>query len=207
MIGAWLGVAFVLGASARTIPTGALRGLIGLLAAVAVYYLLIAILGRAIGPSGPGTRPPSGAWSRSWPDRSWAAPARSGGTARAGRGRSAVAVLAAALIAEGVVFGVTRLVHLDQIGNDPGALLYAAEMLIGLALPAVLLRKGERFRGYAVTAGFAILAAVAIGPVTADPAEPRRPVLKDGPVTDRSDMSRSHRTRRIESLTTRSPTR
>src|SRR6478609_8909917 len=54
MIGIWLGVAFALGASARTIPTGALRGLIGLLSAVAAYYLLIAIFGhsfRAIGAS------------------------------------------------------------------------------------------------------------------------------------------------------------
>src|SRR5262245_60448174 len=53
-IGAWLAVAFVLGASARTIPTGALRGLIGLLSAVAAYYLLIAMFGegyRAIGAS------------------------------------------------------------------------------------------------------------------------------------------------------------
>ncbi len=52
MIGIWLGIAYGLGASARTIPTGALRGLIGLLAAVAVYYLLFATLGagyRAIG--------------------------------------------------------------------------------------------------------------------------------------------------------------
>jgi hypothetical protein len=78
----------------------------------------------------------------------------------------AVAVLAAALIAEGSVFGITRLIHVDQLAADPGALLYAAEILIGLALPAILLRKGERFSGYAVTAGFAILAAVAIGPVT-----------------------------------------
>ena len=33
-IGVWVGVAFVLGASARTLPTGALRGLVGLLTAV-----------------------------------------------------------------------------------------------------------------------------------------------------------------------------
>jgi hypothetical protein len=54
LIGVWLGVAFVLGASARTIPTGALRGVIGLLSAVAAYYVLIAVFGqgiRAIGAS------------------------------------------------------------------------------------------------------------------------------------------------------------
>src|SRR4051812_50216354 len=34
-IGAWVAVAFALGASARTIPTGALRGVIGLVSAVA----------------------------------------------------------------------------------------------------------------------------------------------------------------------------
>src|SRR6185436_7624326 len=40
-IGAWLGLGFLLGASAKTVPTGALRGLIGLLSAVAAYYALI----------------------------------------------------------------------------------------------------------------------------------------------------------------------
>src|SRR4029077_16943450 len=51
-VGIWLAVAFALGGSARTIPTGALRGLIGLLSAVAAYYLLFAVLGsgfRSIG--------------------------------------------------------------------------------------------------------------------------------------------------------------
>ena len=167
MIGIWLGVAFALGASARTIPTGALRGLIGLLAAVAVYYLLFATLGagyRAIGAGHAAT-----VWGLV---ALLAGPVMGGAGAvwrhASGRPRAtAVAVLAAALIAEGVVFGVTRLVHVDRLVNDPGALLYAAEIVIGAALPAVLLRKGERFSGYAVTAGFAILAAVAIGPVTA----------------------------------------
>ena len=37
-IGVWLGLGFLLGASARTVQTGALRGLIGLLSAVAAYY-------------------------------------------------------------------------------------------------------------------------------------------------------------------------
>jgi hypothetical protein len=166
MIGVWLGVAFALGASARTIPTGALRGLIGLLAAVAVYYLLFAALGagyRAIGAGHAAT-----VWGLV---ALLAGPVLGGAGAvwrhASGRPRAvAVAVLAAALIAEGVVFGVTRLVHIDQLGNDPGALLYAAEIAIGAALPAILLRSGERASGYAVTAGFAILAAVAIGPVT-----------------------------------------
>jgi hypothetical protein len=166
MIGVWLGVAFALGASARTIPTGALRGLIGLLAAVAVYYLLFAALGagyRAIGAGHAAT-----VWGLV---ALLAGPVLGGAGAvwrhSSGRPRAvAVAVLAAALIAEGVVFGVTRLVHIDQLGNDPGALLYAAEIAIGAALPAILLRSGERASGYAVTAGFAILAAVAIGPVT-----------------------------------------
>ena len=48
MIGIWLAVAFALGGSARTIPTGALRGLIGLLSAVAAYYLLFAVLGSRV---------------------------------------------------------------------------------------------------------------------------------------------------------------
>jgi hypothetical protein len=165
MIGVWLALAFALGASARTIPTGALRGLIGLLAAVAVYYLLYTLGAgyRAIGAGHAATvwglvaliaGPVMGGAGAVWRHAS-------------GRPRAvAVAVLAAALIAEGAVFGISRLVHVDQLATDPGALLFGAEILIGLALPAILLRKGERFSGYAVTAGFAILGALAIGPVT-----------------------------------------
>jgi Family of unknown function (DUF6518) len=164
-IGAWLGVAFVLGASARTIPTGALRGLIGLLSAVAAYYALIAIFGqgfRAIGAShaatiwggvalvaGPIMGLAGGAWRHAtgWP-RAFA-----------------VGVLAAALIAEGFVFGAGRLVHVDQLAVDPGALVLAVEMLLGAALPWLLLRRGERLRGYLATGALAVVAAAAIGPV------------------------------------------
>jgi hypothetical protein len=167
LIGIWLAVAFALGASARTIPTGALRGLVGLLSAVAVYYLLNAILGqgfRAIGASHAATV--------------WGAVALLAGPALGGAGALwrygsgwpraiGVAVLAAALIGEGVVFGGPRLVHVDQLGTDPGALLFAAEALIGVALPAVLLRRGEWSRGYLATAGLAVAAAIAITPVTA----------------------------------------
>jgi Family of unknown function (DUF6518) len=166
MIGIWLGLAFVLGASARTIPTGALRGLIALLSAVAAYYVLFAVLGdgfRAIGASHAATV--------------WGAVAilagpvmgGAGATWRHGRGwpRSiAVAVLSAGLFAEGFAFGAPRLVHIDELVHDPGALLFGAEMVVGLALPWVLLRRGERLRGYLAMAAFAIVAAVAIGPVT-----------------------------------------
>lgn len=166
-IGAWLAVAFVLGASARTIPTGALRGLIGLLSAVAAYYLLFGLLGegfRAIGASHAATV--------------WGAVALLAGPAmglagsiwRHGNGwprAIAVAALAAALIAEGLAFGVARLVHLDQLAHDPGALILAAEVVLGLALPWVLLRPGERRSGYLAVVVLSVVAAVAIGPLTA----------------------------------------
>ena len=104
-IGAWLGVSFVLGASARTIPTGALGGLVGLVSAVGAYYLFIGILGegfRAIGASHAAMV--------------WGAVALlagplfglAGGTWRHGHGwprAISVALLAAALIGEGVYFG------------------------------------------------------------------------------------------------------
>jgi hypothetical protein len=77
-----------------------------------------------------------------------------------------VAVLAAALLAEGVVFGGTRLVRVDQLTTDPGAILYLAEIVIGLFLPFALLHAGERLRGYVATVVLALVAAVAIGPVT-----------------------------------------
>ena len=77
-----------------------------------------------------------------------------------------VALLASALFAEGFVFGAPRLIHLDQLAADPGALLFAAEMILGLVLPWFLLRREERLRGYAALAGLAVVAALAIGPVT-----------------------------------------
>jgi hypothetical protein len=164
-IGAWLGVAFVLGASARTVHTGALRGLIGLLSAVAAYYLLIGLLGegfRAIGASHAATV--------------WGAVALlagpvlgvAGATWRHGHGRPrsvAVAVLAASLIAEGIVFGAGRWAHSDQVLADPGAFILAGEVALGLALPWLLLRPGERRVGYAAAVLFSFVAAVAIGPL------------------------------------------
>lgn len=165
-IGVWLAVAFVLGGSARTVPTGALRGLIGLLSAVVAYYVLIAAFGegfRAIGASHAATV--------------WGGVALIAGPVMGGAGAIwrygtgwpraiGVAVLAAALVGEGVVFGAPRLVHVDQLGHDPGAFLYLAEIAIGLALPFVLLRRGERLRGYVATGALAVVAAAAIGPVT-----------------------------------------
>jgi len=166
-IGAWLGVAFVLGASARTIPTGALRGLVGLLSAVGASYLLIGLLGegfRAIGATHAATV--------------WGAVALlagpvfglAGATWRRGRGwprALAVALLAAALIGEGASFGAGRLAHLDQAIQDPGAVVLAAEVLLGAVLPWVLLPRGERFRGYLATIALAVVAVTAIGPVVA----------------------------------------
>ena len=165
-IGAWLGVAFALGASARTIPTGALRGLVGLLSAVAIYYLLIAIFGqgfRAIGAPHAAT-----IWGAV---ALIAGPVMGGAGAvwRYGRGwprAVGVAILGAALIAEGLVFGGARLLRLDRAATDPGAILLAVEAVLGVALPWLLLRRGERLRGYVATGALAIAAALALGPVT-----------------------------------------
>jgi hypothetical protein len=165
-IGAWLGVAFILGSTARTIPTGALRGLIGLLSAVGAYYLLIGLLGdgfRAIGASHAATV--------------WGAVALiagpvfglAGATWRHGHGvprALAVAILGAAFIGEGLGFGADRWVNLEQIGTDPGAVVLALEAALGLALPLLLLRKGERLVGYLTLAVFAVVAVLAIGPLT-----------------------------------------
>ena len=163
-VGAWLGVAFVLGASARTYPTGALRGLIGLLAAVACYYLLFATLGdgfRAIGAghaatvwgavallTGPALGLAGAVWRRAvgW----WRA--------------AAVGLLAAGLAAEGLVFGAARLIRVDELATDPGAFLLAFEIVLGALLPFVLLRRGERVRGYIAAIVLTAAATVAIGP-------------------------------------------
>jgi Family of unknown function (DUF6518) len=165
-IGAWLGVAFALGASARTIPTGALRGLVGLLSAVAAYYVLNAVFGqgfRAIGAAHAATI---------WGGVAIVAGPVMGGAGavwRHGHGwprAIGVALLSAALIAEGVVFGGPRLIRVDQLGADPGALLYAAEIVLGAVLPWLLLGAGERLRGYLATTVLGIAGAIAIDPVT-----------------------------------------
>lgn len=167
LIGVWLGVAFVLGGSARTIPTGAFRGLIGLMAAVAAYYLLFAVLGHGIRAIGAGHA------ATVWGAVAILAGPVMGAAGALRRQRTgwpraiAVATLAAALVAEGFVFGAGRLVHVDRLLNDPGVLVLGAEMLIGAALPSVLLRRGERLRGYVAMVTLALVAAAAIGPVIA----------------------------------------
>jgi len=165
-IGVWLAVAFGLGASARTIPTGVLRGLIGLLSAVAVYYLLFAVLGegiRVIGASHAATV--------------WGVVALIAGPLLGGAGSVwryghgwpraiGVGILSAALIAEGLVFGGSRFLRLDELAADPGAILFAVEIVLGLTLPWILLRRGERLRGYVASLVLTAVTAVAIGPVT-----------------------------------------
>ena len=60
-----------------------------------------------------------------------------------------------------------RLRYLDQVGTDPGAVVGAIEALLGLALPALLLRRGERLAGYVALAMFALVAVVALAPIIA----------------------------------------
>lgn len=159
-IGAWIGLGFILGASAKTVPTGALRGLIGLLSAVAAYYALISIFAvgfRLIGASHAATTwgavaliagPIFGAAGGAW--RHWQ-----------GAGRAiAVAILAASLIAEGLVYGRLRT-------GDIGGILLLVEVAIGVAAPYFLLRRSERLVGYVATGLLALLFGVAIEPVNA----------------------------------------
>jgi hypothetical protein len=158
MIGAWLGLGFILGASAKTVATGALRGLIGLLSAVGAYYLLISLSEagfRLIGAPHAATTwgavgliagPIFGAAGGGW--RHWQ------GTGRA----LAVAVLAGSLIAEGVVFGELRL-------GDIGGILLLIEVGIGLVVPFALLRRGERLIGYVATGLLALAIGLLIEPI------------------------------------------
>ncbi len=167
LIGVWLGVAFALGASARTLPTGALRGLIGLLAAIGTYYLLFALIDSGIRSTGAGHA------ATVWGLVALVAGPVMGGAGAAWRHgtgwfrATGVALLAAGLLAEGIAFGLGRLVHLDQLSVDPGALLFGIEIALGALLPLLLLRGRDRLRGYAVTAAIGVVAVAAIGPVTA----------------------------------------
>ncbi len=158
-------MAFVAGATGRTVPFGALRGLVALLAAVATYYLLIRLLGegiRSVGAAHAATiwgvvamivGPATGAAGATWRRRR--------GWPRA----ISVSLLAAVLVAEGITFGWSRLSGLDFVAEDPWAVLLAVEVLIGAALPAILLGRGERLRGYAALAAISAAALLAIGPV------------------------------------------
>ena len=159
-IGAWLGLGFLLGTTARTVPTGALRGLIGLLRALVVYYLLISVSEagfRVIGAPHAATTwgavalvagPIFGAAGGAW--RHWV------GWRRA----FAVGLLAAAFIAEGVVYGKLGL-------SDVREYLFLIEIVIGFAIPFVLLRPAERLGGYVATGLLALLLGAAIEPVNA----------------------------------------
>ena len=63
------------------------------------------------------------------------------------------------------MFGGPRLVSGgDLVAIDPGALLLAGEIVLGLALPWVLLRPAERRDGYVALAVLAVGAAVVLGP-------------------------------------------
>lgn len=166
-IGAWLAVAFVLGTTARTPVTGAARGLIGLLSAVAAYYLLIAAFDggiRAVGAShaaavwgavavvaGPLLGLAGGVWSHG------------AGVARA----VAVAAFAAALVAEGVVFGGPRLLDGSDVLRDPRAFVLLLEVVLGVALPWAILRPSERRPSYLALVLLAGVASVAIDPLIA----------------------------------------
>jgi hypothetical protein len=158
-------VAFAAGATGRTVLLGALRGLVALLAAVAAYYLLIRLLGEGIRPIGAAHA--ATVWGFA---AAIAGPAlgAAGATWRHGRGwprAISAALLAAAFVAEGIAFGSARLLPWSDPAGDPGAILLAAEALVGLVLPAVLLGHGERLRGYASLAAISAVALVAIGPV------------------------------------------
>jgi len=162
-IGAWLGVAFVAGATGRTIPLGALRGLLALAAAVATYYLLIRLTGegiRAVGAAHAATvwgmvamvaGPVMGAAGATW---------------RHGRGwprAISVSLLAAALVAESIGLGAPYLLA-GRLTVDPGTILMAAMALLGFLLPALLLGRGERLRGYISLGAIAAAAILAIRP-------------------------------------------
>jgi hypothetical protein len=69
------------------------------------------------------------------------------------------------LAAEGMAFGSSRLLSWDHVADDPGAILLAVEAVIGLILPAIPLRRGERLRGYASLGALAAGALLAIAPV------------------------------------------
>ena len=146
-VGAWLALAFFTGAAARRALSGAGYGLLSLLAAVAAYYLLIALFD--VGVRVTGASHAATVWGGV---ALLAGPVMglAGGVWRHGTGpvRSvAVATLAAGLLAESVVTGWGRFLSLDR-PISPEVLGLAVELAIGLLLPYLLLRRGERLAAY-----------------------------------------------------------
>ncbi len=165
-VAAWVAVAFAAGALGVSVVGGAIRGLAALLAAVVVYEALTGTLGYGV--SSGGAVHASLVWGAA---ASVIGPVFgvAGATWRGGRGRAraiAVAVLGAAFIAEGLVFGAPRLVVVNELAYDPGAILLGLETAVGLAIPWFLLRPGERRTGYVALAVFGVVAALAIEPAT-----------------------------------------
>ncbi len=165
-VAVWVAVAFAAGALGVSIVGGAIRGLAALLAAVVVYEALTGTLGYGVSSGG-----------AVHASLVWGAAAAvigpvfgaAGATWRGSRGRAraiAAALLGAAFIAEGLVFGAPRLIVLDELVHDPGAILLGFEMAVGLAIPWLLLRPGERRTGYVALAVLGAIAALAIEPAT-----------------------------------------
>ena len=164
-VGAWVGIAFVAGALGRTFLAGAIRGLLALLVGIVSYEALTGTVGYGVSSGGAVHAslvwgavaavigPVFGAAGATWRG--------SNGWPRA----IAVALLSAAFIAEGLGFGLPRLIVVHEVVHDPGAILLGAEVVLGLAIPWLLLRPGERRAGYGATIVVAGIAALAIGPV------------------------------------------
>ncbi|HEX5578553.1 MAG TPA: DUF6518 family protein [Candidatus Limnocylindria bacterium] len=166
--GPWLVTAFAVGAMAGAPATGALTATAALVAAVAVYYLSIYLMGNAVADLvrtagvwlavsvvvGPLLGAAGGAWVRP----------------RAPRHRiGAVGLLAGILAAEAIL-------RLIQVEAWTGLDLARTDIQVGLielaaavVVPAVLLRPDERLRGYLAaaiaTAAAAILAAGALAAI------------------------------------------
>ncbi len=159
--GPWLVTAFVVGAMTGTPLAGAITATAGLVAAVAVYYLTIYVAGNTVADLvrsagvwltvsvvvGPLLGAAGGAWAR--PRRRFD---------RIG----AVALLAGTLAAEAIL-------RLIQVEAWTGLDLARTDIQVGLielavagVLPAVLLSRGERLRGYLAAAVATAVAAVLI---------------------------------------------
>jgi predicted Zn-dependent protease len=68
-----------------------------------------------------------------------------------------VGLLAAVLVAEGVAFGGSRWGAWVGPADDPGAVLFAVEAALGVALPTILLHRGDRLRAYVSLGALAAL--------------------------------------------------
>lgn len=151
--GPWLLLAFLVGTRARSVPEGVLAGVIALTSGIAAYYVAHEFGGQAANRE-------SMLATRAWAPVAIAAGATFGAAGRSSLSKTqalrliAVALIGGALVAEGV------LILEESAAGSSRQTFAVTEMAVGLLMPMLILRNGERLQALGLLAIAAILSYV-----------------------------------------------